>query len=112
MSVLTKTRRIKKNRTLSTSRKAKSRKLKSRKGSNWRNVAKDVIAKHGEPGMALRGLRYREGLTQEELARKLGRGTSRHHISEMEYGRRDIDESTAKKLAKILHTNYRIFLNS
>jgi ribosome-binding protein aMBF1 (putative translation factor) len=58
--------------------------------------------------VALRGARKREGLTQKELARLVE--VSQTHISEMEHGKRPIGKDMAKRLAKILKADYRIFL--
>ena len=58
--------------------------------------------------VALRGARKREALTQEELARLLG--VSQTHISEMEHGKRPIGKDMAKRLARALKVNYRVFL--
>ncbi len=60
------------------------------------------------PGMALHGLRVREGLTQKELAEKLGEAQS--HISAMEKGKRPIGKALAKKLAETFGGDYRAFL--
>jgi DNA-binding XRE family transcriptional regulator len=60
------------------------------------------------PGSAIRGLRLREGLTQEQLAHLLG--VKRNNLSEMENGKRPIGKNMAKRLAKILKTNYKVFL--
>lgn len=59
-------------------------------------------------GSAIKGLRYREKLTQIQLARKLG--VKRHHISEMENGKRTIGKEMAKRLADALNTDYKVFL--
>jgi len=59
-------------------------------------------------GSAIRGLRYREGMTQAQLAGKIG--VKIRHVSEMEKGRRQIDKETAKRLAKALNTTYKVFL--
>ena len=59
-------------------------------------------------GHALRGLRSREGLTQKKLAEIIGVKPS--HISEMENGKRPIGKEMAKRLAKALRTDYKIFL--
>ena len=58
--------------------------------------------------VALRGARKREALTQKELARLVGVGQT--HISEMEHGKRPIGKDMAKRLAKALKVNYRVFL--
>jgi transcriptional regulator with XRE-family HTH domain len=47
-------------------------------------------------------------LTQKELA--LGSGIPQAHISQMERGKIAIGVTRAKKLAKVLNTNYRMFL--
>jgi ribosome-binding protein aMBF1 (putative translation factor) len=60
-------------------------------------------------GMALRGARSREGVTQRELADLTG--MPQRHISEMETGKRQIGKERAKTLAKALHiSDYRVFL--
>ena len=61
-----------------------------------------------ETGVFLAGARYREGLTQRELAAKSG--IPQRHISEMENGKRPIGKKKAKVLAKVLNTDYRAFL--
>jgi DNA-binding XRE family transcriptional regulator len=58
--------------------------------------------------VALRGARKRETLTQRELARLVG--VSQTHISEMEHGKRPIGKEMARRLAKVLKVNYRVFL--
>jgi DNA-binding XRE family transcriptional regulator len=60
------------------------------------------------PGSAIRGLRLREGLTQEQLARLLG--IKRTNLSEMENGKRPIGKNMAKRLAQVLKTDYKVFL--
>ena len=60
-------------------------------------------------GMALRGARYREGMTQRQLAEISG--IPQRHISELENGKRQMGREWAKKLAEALHvTDYRVFL--
>jgi DNA-binding XRE family transcriptional regulator len=58
--------------------------------------------------VALRGARKREGLTQKDLAHLVG--ISQTHISEMEHGKRPIGKDMARRLAKVLRVNYRVFL--
>ncbi len=60
------------------------------------------------PATILRGLRYREQLTQKQLAEKLS--IHQHHLSEMENGKRPIGKEMAKKLADVLHANWKMFL--
>lgn len=59
-------------------------------------------------GVYLRGIRLREDMTQEELAKVTG--ISRSNISAMEHGRRPIGKETAKKLATVLKCDYRRLL--
>jgi DNA-binding XRE family transcriptional regulator len=59
-------------------------------------------------GSAIRGLRLREGLTQEQLASLLG--VKRTNLSEMENGKRPIGKNMARRLAKVLKTDYKVFL--
>ncbi len=60
------------------------------------------------PGTILRGARYREELTQAELAEKTG--ISPRHISDMENHRRPIGKKNALLFAKALNTGYKVFL--
>jgi len=69
----------------------------------WEDVFPDFNA-----SVALQGARQRENLTQKELARLLG--ISQTHISEMEHGKRPIGKEMAKRLAKVLHVGYKVFL--
>ncbi len=59
-------------------------------------------------GTYLKGIRYREDMTQQQLADTTG--IPRRHISEMESGKRSIGKATARKLAETLRTDYRMFL--
>lgn len=68
----------------------------------------DLTQKSGEPGILLKGLRYREGLNQIEFAKKLN--ISQTNLSAMENGRRVIGKELAKRIANIFQLNYRVFL--
>ncbi|OGN64040.1 MAG: hypothetical protein A3E80_03330 [Chlamydiae bacterium RIFCSPHIGHO2_12_FULL_49_9] len=57
--------------------------------------------------VVLKGLRGREGLTQEDLAKKMK--LSRSSISKIETGKKLISPEEAKKLAKALKTKPRMF---
>jgi transcriptional regulator with XRE-family HTH domain len=70
-------------------------------------ISKD-IEKHTRPGLALKGARLKEGLTQIQLAEQLN--VRQENLSKMENGKRSISPVMAKRLAKILHVDYRIFL--
>jgi ribosome-binding protein aMBF1 (putative translation factor) len=69
----------------------------------WEEVYPDF-----QGSVALRGARKREGLTQKEVAALLG--ISQTHISEMEHGKRPIGKDMARRLAKVLKADYRVFL--
>lgn len=71
-------------------------------------IFKDEISKYTKPGLALRGARLKEDMSQVELAKKLG--ISQTDLSKMEYGKRSIGKKMAKRLSKILNIDYRIFL--
>src|SRR5690606_33769726 len=68
---------------------------------NLKDKAKRVAA-------ALRGSRYKEGITQIELAKKLH--ITQGDLSKMENGKRPIGNKLAQRIANILNVDYRIFL--
>jgi DNA-binding XRE family transcriptional regulator len=72
------------------------------------SVPWEVVYPDFNGSVALRGARKREALTQKELARLVG--ISQTHVSEMEHGKRPIGKEMAKRLAKALKVNYRVFL--
>jgi DNA-binding XRE family transcriptional regulator len=69
----------------------------------WEEVYPDF-----KGSVALRGGRKREGLTQKDLAALVG--VSQTHISEMEHGKRPIGKDMARRLARVLKADYRVFL--
>ena len=54
------------------------------------------------------GLRYREGMTQKQLAEKAG--ISVQNLSHMEHGRRPVGKEMAKRLATALNVDWRTLL--
>jgi DNA-binding XRE family transcriptional regulator len=60
-------------------------------------------------GHSLRGARYREDVSQRQLS-KLS-GVSVQNISAMEHGRRPIGKEMAKRLGKVLNTDWRLLLS-
>lgn len=70
---------------------------------DWTEVFPDK-----SPASLLSGARYRENLTQQQLAGLTG--IPRRHISEMENNKRPIGKESARKLAAALNTDYRYFL--
>ena len=67
-----------------------------------------LTQKSGEPGVLLKGLRYREGLSQIEFAKKLN--ISQTNLSAMENGKRAIGKELAKRIADTFRLDYRYFL--
>jgi DNA-binding XRE family transcriptional regulator len=76
----------------------------------WHDLAKDRIARYSKAGIALRGARYREGLSQKELAQQCL--ISQDNLSRMENGKRTIGEKIAKRLAKALNIDYQLLLSN
>lgn len=72
----------------------------------WEELAKERVAKYKKAGLALRGARYREGMSQKGLAKRTG--VSQENISKMENGQRAIGLKVAKKLAKALKMDARL----
>jgi len=72
------------------------------------DVFGELIDEHGEPGLLLKGLRHREGLSQIELAKILN--ISQTNLSAMENGRRPIGKELAKRIAANFEVDYRVFL--
>jgi plasmid maintenance system antidote protein VapI len=77
-------------------------------GNEDKSLPLEEVFQDLHQGSAIRGLRLREGLTQEQLAYLLG--VKRSNLSEMENGKRPIGKNMAKRLAKVLKTDYKVFL--
>ncbi|MCX5855768.1 MAG: helix-turn-helix transcriptional regulator [Deltaproteobacteria bacterium] len=74
---------------------------------SWR----ELFPEHSDeelPGVCLRGSRYKEGITQKQLADKIG--IPQRHVSMMENGKRTIGKEMAKRLGKALNIGYKVFL--
>ncbi len=69
----------------------------------WRDAMPEATT-----GFILRGARLKEGMTQKELAERTGIPQS--HISAMENDKMSIGKERARRLAKALNVDYRIFL--
>ena len=59
-------------------------------------------------GHTLRGARYREDVSQRQLAKLTG--VSVQNISAMENGRRSIGKETAKRFGKVLNVDWKLFI--
>ena len=76
----------------------------------WEELAQDRIAKYKKSGLVLRGARYREGLSQKDLAKRTG--ITQENISRMENGQRAVGEKVAKKLAKVLRIDFELLIDN
>lgn len=74
----------------------------------WDVLAKERIEKHKKAGLVLRGMRYRENLSQRQLAQKSH--VSQNEISKIENGKRSVGEKVARKLASALNMDYRLLI--
>ena len=72
------------------------------------DVFKDLHAKYGKQGSALRGARLKEDMTQTALSTKLK--ITQSDLSKMEHGKRPIGKKMSKRLADVLNIDYRVFL--
>lgn len=77
--------------------------------TSWESLAKERIEKHGKAGLVLRGIRYREGISQKELARRSG--VNQNEISKIENGKRRVGEKVAKRLAEPLSIDYLLLID-
>lgn len=75
----------------------------------WKELAKTRLAKYKKAGLVLRGMRYREGMSQKKLAALSG--VNQNEISKIENGKRTIGEKVAKKLATALKFNYQLLID-
>jgi transcriptional regulator with XRE-family HTH domain len=73
----------------------------------WREAFPDMTTAE-ENGIVLEETRKLLKLTRKQLAELTG--ISEHHILKMESGEQPIDEEAAKKLARALNTDYKLFL--
>lgn len=58
--------------------------------------------------IALRGLRNREGLTQQQLGQAIG--VEQSNLSKMEHGKRQVGLKIAKRIGKAFNTDYHLFV--
>jgi DNA-binding XRE family transcriptional regulator len=75
---------------------------------SWREAYEEDIEKFSEAGLMLRGSRAKLGITQRQLAKRLG--TNQSNIAAMENGRRPVGQNMAQRLAKVFDVDFRVFL--
>ena len=75
----------------------------------WQNIYKTSFKNRPEWAVCLRAARYKNSLSQRELSKKSRIPITT--ISKYENGEREISITQAKKLAKALNTNYKIFIS-
>jgi ribosome-binding protein aMBF1 (putative translation factor) len=75
----------------------------------WREAASGRIkGSGGEAAHMVRVAREKTGMTQVELAEKLG--MPQGNLSQIETGKRPVGKALAKNLGKIFNLDYRVFL--
>jgi DNA-binding XRE family transcriptional regulator len=72
------------------------------------DVFANIEKQYTKAGVLLKGVRYREGLTQLEMAKKIH--VTQADLSKMENGKRPIGKAIAKRIEKVFSVNYRYFL--
>lgn len=83
---------------------------KNDKTISWEELARERIEKYKKAGLVLRGMRYREGLSQKKLA-EMSR-VSQNEISKIENGKRTVGKKVAKRLATALNIDYRLLYHT
>ena len=68
----------------------------------------DLIEPNLEPGILLKGLRAREGLTQLQFSKAIK--VTQANLSAMENNKRPMGKDMARRIAKKFKVNYRLFL--
>lgn len=79
-----------------------------KKPTSLKDILNELCGDIPSWAIALKGLRCREGLTQDALGKLLG--IAQTNISKMECGKRHIGKNIAKRLAQLFKTDYRLFL--
>ena len=75
----------------------------------WYTIEELFPDHHAAMPSRVKGLRYREDMTQKQLAEAVDISVS--NLSHMEHGRRPIGKEMAKRLVKILNTDWRLLLS-
>lgn len=75
---------------------------------DWKAAAAEAFGDIPSSALNLRGLRNREGLTQEQFGQAID--VEQSNISKMELGKRNIGVKIAKRIEQIFNIDYRLFL--
>lgn len=86
----------------------RSKSERSNDSINWRTASNDAFGKLPGTALNLRGLRNREGLTQEQLGQAIG--VEQSNISKMERGKRMVGIKIAKRIEDVFNIDYHLFL--
>lgn len=81
---------------------------RSRDSVNWRTASEEAFGDIPGTALNLRGLRNREGLTQEQLGNAIG--VEQSNVSKMERGTRRIGIKIAKRIEEIFGIDYHLFV--
>src|SRR3972149_4178672 len=73
---------------------------------SWRELFSEYSDEE-MPGSCLRGARYKEDITQQQLADMIG--IPQRHVSMMENPNRPIGKEISKRLGKALNISYKVF---
>ena len=76
--------------------------------NNSRTYSIEEVFGPKDPAAVLRGFRYRDDLTQRQVADAIG--ATQHRISELENGTRKISKKMAERLAVFFKTSPAVFL--
>lgn len=79
-----------------------------KKAMTMHALFEEVDKQYTKAGALLKGVRYRENLTQVAFAKKIG--VTQANLSNMENGRRPIGKIIAKRIGEKFKINYRYFL--
>lgn len=74
----------------------------------WREIFSLQLQKKSEQGLYLKGLRLREGYTQQTLGNLIG--VNANNICAMENGKRPIGKEMARRLGVVFKVSYQRFL--
>ena len=75
---------------------------------DWKTIYEEELNELSESALALKGARFKDGITQKQLAAILK--TSQSHVAQLESGSRSITKQMAKRLAEIFNVGYKVFL--